>query len=242
MSIRRYANPDQFTLKHRDLQTVPEGESRIFDFNGIKVHKGLGLCCDDTKENPCAYDATPTNLTGVTAIIFKDANGVNKEVTFVASTSARDLKNKLAEALINDGADPNYNGDDYRGISIKGAVVRFIGTVEIVSLKTGATVHAAVKKCNTVPDYETIFSYPVETPFVGINGNGVGGTTFTALQTAGLITYVGTQLTAAGITALAPTTAVVIGSNFVVTTRTNETYKAGATEAPYSFVGQTWVA
>jgi hypothetical protein len=239
MSIRRYSNPDQFTLKYRDLQTVPEGQSRDFDFNGIKVHKGLSLCCDDTKEMPCAYDATPTDITGVTAVTFKDADGVNVEKTFVASTDAQDLLAKLASALISDGVDPYYNGDDYRGITIKDGVVRFVSTVEVVNIKTGATVHTATKKCNKVAEKYSIFEFDVDGGFT-LNATELGP--YATGASATIVTAVTNALTGAGYILTAPVVVTETSGKYLVQVYSDKTFTINGSTAVYKFIRQTWAA
>ena len=252
MSIRRYANANQFTLGQRDLQTVPNGIAHPFDFTGVKVHKGLGLCCDDPKVLPCAYDVFAADVTNaVTAITFKDAAGVNKTVTFPSVSTVEGVATALATALISDGIDPFYNGDDLNGINIQSDKkrLRFISTVEIVSVTINSAVVSATKKCTSALElvYEFTFDVGADpgkiSAVAGTNGTQIGTVGgFATGNAAGALSALNTALTTATFTSTRPATVTEANGEFTARVFVNKAVWYNAVELTRLATNQTWVA
>jgi hypothetical protein len=197
MSVRRFANPDQFTLTSPELQTVPSGGA--VGFLGVKFHQGLGVCCGDTASN-CAYDIDPAALTAVTAITFKNAAGVNTTVTFASVSTDKAIRVAIAKAFMDNGIDPYYNGDEFKGITIVGQRLRIISTVEIVSAVVNGVTTNFTKKCTFSAQctYKIAFEYdadPLKLSDVAAGGTQIG-TTDGYADGASLVTIAGAVETA----------------------------------------------
>lgn len=228
MSVRRFNNPDQSTLTENLNQSVPVGTP--VGFLGVKFHKGLGVCCGDTITN-CAYDITPSGaLTAVTAVTFVGNSGSNVTVTFASVSTPKAIRTAIAKALMDNGIDPYYNGDDFKGISIEGKRIRIVGTVQIVSVTISATAVAAVQKCSfaTQCTYKLAFEYETDPKKVGVAATGgtqIGTTDgYETGASATVITDVTTAVGTAGFT-LANTVAVV------------ENTSAGVYEVEFTVIG-----
>ncbi len=251
MSIRRYSNANQFTLGQRDLQTEPNGIAHPYDFVGVKVHRGLGLCCDDPKVLPCAYDVTAANvLNAVTAITFKDADGSNVTKTFTSVSTFAGVVESLATALISDGVDPFYNGDDYIGINITpdNLRIRFVSTVEVVSVTINGSAVSAVKKCS--PSLEAVYQFTFEVgedPGIISASSAAGtqiGTTggFSTGASATALTALNVALTAQGFTSTRPAKVTEAGGVFTATVFVNKSLWYNGVEIDRTLTNQTWVA
>ena len=205
MSVRRLQNGDQVTVTSPELQNIPNADNAMPNFLGVKFHDGLGLCCGDSKF-PCAYVITPTALTAVTAITFKDKTGTNKTVTFTSVSTPKAIRIAIANALYADGIDPYYQGDLYKGIHTADGVVTLVSTVEIVSLTVDGTAVAATKKCNTNAEctYRISFDFSTDPGKVGqasAGGTQIGTTSGWAAGNASSVrTAVNTALGTAGFT------------------------------------------
>ncbi len=229
MSVRRFNNPDQFTLTSPELQTVPNGQE--VGFLGVKFHKGMGVCCGDTAV-VCAYDIAPADLTAVTAITFKDAAGVNKTVTFASASTDKAIRVAIAKAFMDNGIDPYYQGDEFKGITITGQTLRIISTVEVVSaVVSGVTVNAT-KKCtfSALCKYKIAFEYDADPKKFGISAVAAGtqiGTTDGYASNAVLATV------AAAVSAALTTEGFTVGR----TTEVVNNASAGVFEATFWVIG-----
>lgn len=174
MSVRRFSNPDQFTLTSKNLETVPNGVGNPLNFLGIKVHDGHGLCCDDL-EVPCAYDATMSVL-NVSSITFKGKTGSNVTVAFTAQTTEKGIRTEIAKALMANGIDPYYKGDDYHGITIVGTRLRLVSTVEIVSAIVNSSSVNFTKKCTGATEKVYTIVFDVDTDPKKVSEDATAGT------------------------------------------------------------------
>ena len=252
MSIRRYANPVQFTLGQRALQTTPNGIAHPFDFTGVKIHSGLGLCCDDPKTLPVAYDVVAADVTNaVTAITFKDVTGTNKTVTFTSVSTVQGVITALATALISDGADPFYAGDDFNGIVVQADKkrLRFISTVEIVSVTVNGSAVSATKKVNPAPEFVYEFSWAVGADpgkiatVEGTSGTQIGTTSgWTTGNAASALTALNTALGTATFTSTRPATVTEVDGDFVARIFVNKNVWYKNVELSRLATNQTWVA
>ncbi len=212
MSVRRFSNPDQFTITSPELQTVPNGGT--VGFLGFKGTAGLGVCCGDTAE-VCAYDITPANLTAVTAITFVGNDGANVTVTFASASTAKNIRTAIATALIANGIDPYYQGDEFKGVTVVGNRLRIVGTVVIVSVVVNAVTVNAVVKCDfsTQCVYKFAFEYDTDPTKISsaVTGGTQIGTTGGYAAGATLATIAGdvnTAITGAGFTRASDTVVV----------------------------------
>ena len=252
MSIRRYANPVQSALGQRALQTVPNGIAHPFDFTGVKIHKGLGLCCDDPKTLPCAYDIVAADVTNaVTAITFKDVNGSNITKTFTSVSTVQGVVDSLATALISDGADPFYRGDEFNGISIQADKkrLRFISTVEIVSVTINGSAVTATKKCNSSVEFVYEFAWDVDADpgkigtVEGSSATQIGTTGgFATGAAASALTALNTALTTQTYTSTRPATVTEVDGEFIARIFVNKNVWYKNVELSRLATNQTWVA
>jgi hypothetical protein len=237
MSIKRYLNPDA-------------SEPTL----GFKFHKDTtGRDADVVAV--AAYDVTPSGALGtVTSITFKNASGGNVTVAIPSTgTGLSAIKRGLATALQSKGVDPYYPEDDFNGISINGKTIRFIGTVQIVSVTIGGvSTNASAAKTTLAlrSKYRFAIEYDAE---VGTLGSGVSGGTvvvaspYYAAETdvADIVTDVNAALAAEGFTlggttVVTDNTALGIYEVTFYTVGTTPVYKAGSILTPLS-VDQTFV-
>lgn len=193
MSVRRLNNPEQSN------PTL-----------GVKFHKGLGVCCGDTTTN-CAYDVEPAVLTNVTAITFnvpnEDGVDVPLTVTFPAANTPAEIRKAIAKAFQDNGVDPYYKGDDWKGVTVEGTRIRVIGTVPVIDITVDGAVIPTVQKCNFATKCKYKFAFLYDTDAGMLSPSALGGTQIGT--TAG-------YATGASATVIADVTAAVTGAGFAL--------------------------
>jgi len=188
MSVRRLNNPEQ-------------SEPTL----GIKFHKGLGVCCGDTT-TVCGYDVEAAALTNVTSITFMGDDDLPITVNFPAANTPAEIRKAIAKAFQDNGIDPYYKGDEWKGITVEEGRIRIIGTVQVISITVAGVVIPAVQKCNFATRCKYKFAFLYSTDAGLLSPTALGGVQIGAPAgyvtgvSATVATDVATALTAAGFT------------------------------------------
>lgn len=171
--------------------------------NSIKLHESSTGCCGTSKVIK-KYERLGAYVANVTTVVV-EIDGSNHTLSFAAATSYKDLRLKLAAALLAHGYDP-YFQDMFKSITVTATEFSVIGELKFVSFTGDSGPHSFVEKATLGRVCKVTGEIPFDTDLGFLSTDGTAGTQvgtvagYASSNAAGLITGLGTALTAESVT------------------------------------------